>query len=229
MKNRNHRAVAHGVQELIRVPAGGERAGLRLAVADDAADEQIGVVERRAVGVQQRISQLAAFVDRAGSFRRDVAGDAAGKRELLEEPLHPLRILRDVGETLGVASLQPGIGDHARTSVTRSADVDHVEVVLHDGAVAVDVDEIEAGRGSPVPQQARLDVLDLERLGQQRIVVEINLSDRQIVRGAPVCIDPAELIGRERAHWFQRSISPASDSCSRYTRWKDTGPSCARY
>ena len=41
VQDRQHRAVAGGVEELVRVPAGGERAGLRLAVADDAADEQV--------------------------------------------------------------------------------------------------------------------------------------------------------------------------------------------
>ena len=55
------------------MPAGGERSGLGLAVADDAADEEIGVVERGAVGVGERVAELAALVDRAGRLGRDVA------------------------------------------------------------------------------------------------------------------------------------------------------------
>ena len=77
MQDRQHRAVGRRVEELVRVPARRQRAGLRLAVADDAGDDQIGIVERRAVGVRQRIAQLAALVDRAGRLRRDVARDAA--------------------------------------------------------------------------------------------------------------------------------------------------------
>ena len=46
-----HGAVVHGVEELVGVPAGGERAGFGLAVADDTGHEQIGIVEGRAVGV----------------------------------------------------------------------------------------------------------------------------------------------------------------------------------
>ena len=57
VQDRQHRAVARRVQELVRVPAGGERAGLGLAVADDAQRQQVRVVERRAVGVQRARSR----------------------------------------------------------------------------------------------------------------------------------------------------------------------------
>ena len=93
MQDRQDRAVGRGVQELVRVPARRERPGFRFAVADDAGDEQIGVVESRAVGVRQGVSQLAAFMDRAWRLGRDVTGDAAGKRELLEEPLQSRLVL----------------------------------------------------------------------------------------------------------------------------------------
>src|SRR5689334_18213581 len=48
-----------------------------------------------------------------------------------------------------------------------------------------------------MPQQPRLDVLQLERLFQERIVVEINLSDRQIVCRAPVSVHLARQFRRE--------------------------------
>ncbi len=35
--------VVYGIQELVRMPAGRERAGLRLAVSDDAGDDQVGL------------------------------------------------------------------------------------------------------------------------------------------------------------------------------------------
>ena len=92
-----HGAVVHGVEELVRMPTGGHRPGLRLAVADDAGDEQVGIIEGRAIGMGQGVAEFAAFVDRAGSFGRDVAGDAAGERELREQPLHPRFVLGDVG------------------------------------------------------------------------------------------------------------------------------------
>ena len=40
-----------------------------------------------------------------------------------------------------------------------------------------------------------LDVLGLERLGEQRIVEQIDLADRQIVRRAPVAVEQFEIVG----------------------------------
>ena len=51
MQNGQHHAVFGGVHELVGVPTGGQCAGLGLAVADDRRDEQVGVVERRTVGM----------------------------------------------------------------------------------------------------------------------------------------------------------------------------------
>ena len=74
--------------------------------------------------------------------------------------------------------------------MARPGDVDDVEVVSLDDAVQMGVDEIEPGRRAPVTKQARLDVGHLERLLQKRIVQEINLADREVVRRAPPGIDP---------------------------------------
>ena len=64
VEDRQDCAVRGGVEELVRVPARRERPRLGLAVADDTADEQVGVVERRPVGVREGVAELAAFVDR---------------------------------------------------------------------------------------------------------------------------------------------------------------------
>jgi hypothetical protein len=37
-----------------------------------------------------------------------------------------------------------------------------------------------------MPEQPRLDVLELQRTPEQRIVVEVDLPDRQIIDGAPI-------------------------------------------
>ena len=76
--------------------------------------------------------------------------------------------------------------------MARAGDVDHVQVRALDHAIQVHVDEVQARRRAPVPEQARLDVLERERLLQQRIVVEVDLSDRQVVGGAPVRVDLAK-------------------------------------
>ena len=46
-----HRAVMYRIEKFVRVPAGGQRAGFRFAVADDACDQQAGVVEGCAEGM----------------------------------------------------------------------------------------------------------------------------------------------------------------------------------
>ena len=172
--------------------------GLRLAVADDRADEQVRVVERRAVGVRERVAELAALVDRARRLGRDVAGDAARERELAEQLAHALLVAGDGRVDLAVGPLEVGVGDDAGPAVAGADDVDRVEVPAPDDAVHVRVDQVEARRRAPVAEQARLDVLGQERLPEQRVVEQVDLADREVVGGAPVGVDQPELIRRER-------------------------------
>ena len=83
------------------------------------------------------------------------------------------------------------------SAMPRTDDVDHVKIVLHDQPIEVDVQEIEPGGGSPMAQQAGLDVLQRQRLLEQRIVAEIDLPDRQIVRGMPVAVHLGQKLGRQ--------------------------------
>ena len=57
VQDRQHRPVGRRVEELVRVPGGGQRAGLGLAVADHARHHQVGVVEGGAVGVDERVAR----------------------------------------------------------------------------------------------------------------------------------------------------------------------------
>ena len=60
-----HSAVALGVQELIGLPAGGQGAGLGLAVTHRDRGDQVGVVKDSAEGMGDGVAQLAAFIDGA--------------------------------------------------------------------------------------------------------------------------------------------------------------------
>ena len=166
VQDRQHAAVAGRVEKLVAVPAGGQRPGFRLAVADDAGDDQVRVVERGAVGVAQRVAQLAAFVDAARRLRRDVAGDAAGEAELLEQPLHPFGVLADVRIDLAVGPFEIGVRHQRRPAVPGADDVDHVQVVALDDPIEMHAEHVQARRRAPVAEQPRLDVLALERLSQ---------------------------------------------------------------
>ena len=193
------------------MPTGGQRAGLGFAIADDAGNDEVGIVERRAVGVGEGIAEFAAFMDGAGRFRGDVAGDAAGEGELLEEPFHArLRPGRCWGRSRCRCLRDKPVATMAGAAVAGADDVNHVKVVGLDDAVEVDVNEIQAGRGAPMPEQTRLDVVDLERLFQQRVVVEINLADGEIIGGAPVGVHFLEEMGRER---LIHDVVSKSDCC----------------
>jgi hypothetical protein len=107
--------------------------------------------------------------------------DASGKTELLEQALHPFPILRNVWINLAVSALQVRVSHERRTAVARTDDINYVEFLVPDDAIEVDVDEIEAGSGAPMADQARLDMLALQRFRQQRVVEKIDLTYRQIV------------------------------------------------
>src|ERR1051326_79855 len=96
------RAIACRGQKLVGMPAGGEGARFCFTVTDDAGDDQVWIVEGGAVGMEQRIAQLAAFMDRAGRFRRYMTGYSIGPGELAEEPLQSPAAAFDRRVALGV-------------------------------------------------------------------------------------------------------------------------------
>ena len=110
MQDRQHRAVARRIQKFVRVPAGRQRPGFRFAIAHHAAHQQIRIVERRAVRMRQRVTQFAAFVNRARRFRRHMARNSTWKGELLEQPLHAFFGLRNIRIDLAVGAFQIGVG-----------------------------------------------------------------------------------------------------------------------
>ena len=168
------------------MPTGGERAGFGLAVADDAGNDQIRIVEGGAIGVNQRITQFAAFMNRAGRFRRHMAGNSVRPGELAEQPLQSAAVALDRRISLGIRPFQIGMRHDARTAMARTDDVDHVEIIVLDQPVQMDIEEIQSRRRAPMTEQARLDVLELERRFQQRIVLQVDLPDRKIICGAPI-------------------------------------------
>ena len=180
------------------MPARRERAGLGLAVADDAGDEEIRVVERRAEGVRQGVAELTAFVDRAGCLRCDVRRDPARERELAEERAEACFVLRDMGVELRVGALEIRVGDEPRAAVTGAGDIDRGKITRVDRPVQVRVDEVETRRRPEMAEEARLDVLGLERPFQQGVVEQVDLPDRQVVGRPPVGVDQRELVTVER-------------------------------
>ena len=186
MQDRQHRPVADRVEELGGMPGRGQRPGLGLTVADDAGHDQVRIVEHGAERVAQRVAQFPAFVDRSRSRRRHMAGNASGKRELGEQLLHPGLVLTHVGIDLRIRALEVGVGDQGRAAVAGAGDVEHVQVVLRDDPVEVHVNEVLPRRRSPMADHERFHIRERQWPFQQRIVIQIDLADRQVVRRPPV-------------------------------------------
>ena len=180
------------IKKFVGVPARGQRSGFSFAVADHAHGNQVGIVKHRAVSVSQRITQLAAFIDRARSFRGHVAGNAAGKGELFEQLLHTLFILGDVRIKLAVGAFQIGIGYQAGAAMSGAGDVNHIQIIFIDEPVEMNIDKIKTRGSSPVAEQTRFHMIQRQRLFQKWIVIQVNLSDGKIIGGAPVSIHLAQ-------------------------------------
>src|SRR5580658_581403 len=82
MQDGQHGAVRNRIEELVGLPGSRQRAGLCFAIADDAGDDEIGVIESGSKGMAEGVTQFPAFMDRPRSGGGDVAGNAAGKGEL---------------------------------------------------------------------------------------------------------------------------------------------------
>jgi hypothetical protein len=152
VEHRNDRSVTRGVQELVRVPARCERAGFCLTVSNHAGDEQVGVVEGGAERVRERVSELAPLVDRPGRLRSYMAGNPSRKRELAEELAEPVLVPTDMGVDLAVRALEVCVCHDRGTSVSRTGDIDRIQVASANCAIQVDVDEVQARRRPEVAE-----------------------------------------------------------------------------
>jgi hypothetical protein len=211
MQDRKHRAIGRRVDELVAMPGGGQRPGLGLPISDHAGDDQVGIIEDRAISMQQRIAEFAALMNGTRRLRGRVAWYPPWKRELPDEPQNASRMLRHLRIDFAVGSLKPGVGDHARRAVPWAGDEEDVQILVFDDPIEVDIDEIQTGGRAPVAQQARLHMLESKRLRQERVGQEVDLSDRQVVRRAPPGVHQAQLVGGERA--CRRRVGSANYRC----------------
>ena len=89
MQNRQHGAVLRRLRNLFECQAVASGPVSASPSPMTHAAMSSGVVEHRAERVAQRVAQLAAFVNASGRFGRDVARNAAWKRELAEQRCSP--------------------------------------------------------------------------------------------------------------------------------------------
>src|SRR5260370_6493232 len=146
--------------------------------------------------MNQEIPDFAPSMDRSGSFWRDMTRDSIRPGELPKQPLHSVPAALDIRITLSIGAFQIALRHQPRTAMAGADDIYHVQVKFFDQPVQVDIDEVEPGSGAPMPEQTRLDVFELEWGFEQRIVLQIDLPNGEIVCGAPIGIHLLQQIGR---------------------------------
>src|SRR5215470_1848753 len=113
-------------------------------------------------------------MNRAGCFRRAVAAYPARKGKLLEKPPQAFFVLAFVCVNFGVGTLQIDGSQNTRGAVPRSGQKNHVQVILFDEAIQVDVSKSQTGTCTPVSQKPIFDVLYLQRLFQEWIILQVD-------------------------------------------------------
>ena len=186
MENGQHGAVGFRVQKLIQLPGSGQRSGFRLAVTHHAGGNQTGVIRHGTECVGQAVAQLTALVDGTRRFRRHMAGDAAGERELLEQFLHALFVSGDVGIHLGVGAVQPILRHHGIAAVTGTGKVNHIQIIFFDDPVQMGINEVLAGYGAPVAHNFLFDIVHGQLFPEQGIAQQVQLPGGKIVRCPPI-------------------------------------------
>jgi hypothetical protein len=77
-------------------------------------------------------------------------------------------------------------------------DVNEVRIMRLDKAIEVNIDEVLPRRGAPVSKQPRLNLFRMERLSQQGVFKEVDLTDTEIVCCPPIAVHLVEHFRRER-------------------------------
>ena len=152
MQDRKHRTIPRWIKKFVGMPAGCQRRCFCLAIAHDAGNNQVRIIERRAIRMRQRITELAALVNRARCLGCHVTRNAGRPRELAKQTPQPVAVLRNLGIALGVCALKIGMRHDARPAMTRADHHHHVQVVGFDQTIQMYVEKVKPWCGAPMPK-----------------------------------------------------------------------------
>jgi hypothetical protein len=150
--------VGRRVEKLVAVPRPGRGSGFRLAIPDDAGDDQVRVVQGRAERRRQGVAQLPPLVNYAGVSRIEMARKGIGPGKRFQEPRKARPVEGQVREIFGEGSLQVHVGQVGRRPVPRPRDEQDVGVRVEDEPVEMGVHQIDPRRRPPMTQETVLDV-----------------------------------------------------------------------
>src|SRR5665213_798471 len=90
----------------------------------------------------ERIAELSTFMNRSGRRGCDMAGNASGKGELLEQLFETRFVLRDIGVNFTPGAFQIDVAHDCRTAMSGTGDIEHVEIIFLDDPVEMHIDEV---------------------------------------------------------------------------------------
>src|SRR5438045_2408968 len=99
---------------------------------------------------------------------------------------------------LRISSFEITLRDQRRPAVSGARNVNDAGVFLLDQAIQMHIDEVLARRSAPMPEESRLDMLGFERLFQERIILQINLPNCEVIGGLPVALHVPKSLRTER-------------------------------
>src|SRR5260370_816420 len=166
------------------------------------------MIVTRPVGVRDAIAEFPALVDTARGFRSCMAADPARKAELPEEALHAGKIFTLVRIDFRVRSFKVRIRQDGRRAVPRTRNEDRIQVILLYQSIKMNVGEALAGVRAPVAQQARLGLLELQRLAQQRGFLHLKHPPTPVEGRPPIALHLARFIATERRPLTRRPTPP---------------------
>src|SRR5260370_19856655 len=152
------------------------------------------MIVTRPVGVRDAIAEFPALVDTARGFRSCMAADPARKAELPEEALHAGKIFTLVRIDFGVRSFKVRIRQDGRRAVPRTRNEDRIQVILLYQSIKMNVGEALPCVRAPVAQQARLGLLDFQRLTEPKVFLLIKEPPTYVKGCAPIVLHLMHLL-----------------------------------
>src|SRR5581483_7375933 len=76
---RQHRAIGYRVEKFVGMPGRSQGTGFGLSIPHRACDDEVGIIKGGSIRMGDRVAELPSFIDGAGGFGGDMAGDTTWK------------------------------------------------------------------------------------------------------------------------------------------------------
>src|SRR5258708_23777007 len=157
---------------------------LGLSIANNTGNNQVRIIHRGTKGGSQRIAQFTTFMNGTRNTRVEMTGKATRPGEALDKTFQPGLIMGQLLIKPLQRAFKVQIGQVSGSSMSRSGDQKHIQVMLIDETVKVCIDHVDARACSPVTKQTIFHMFACQRIFQKHIALKVNLSRSEIISGA---------------------------------------------